>query len=233
MLQCRRSYITAPPPAAPTPPPPWHASGQNLEFWRVLTVDTAVWVVAEHNLRWLQWVSTFHIRVHDETVTSQLHYPGNLHMLGFGRAGGRFINDASLSSVREAGRREAPMALLFTATNFLLVVSMIWFSYTEILYIKMIWYHEKLIHNQHFLNNNYDIAAHAFSVCSCSSQPLSKISPIAKNDAGAILLSSSFLESKASGPIFRSFIYFLFIFEKMTKPGDWGRTKCLYNKDIS
>ena len=108
-------YCTAA--AAPTPPP-WHASGQNLEFWRVLTVDTAVWVVAEHNLRWLQWVSTFHIRVHDETVTSQLHYPGNLHMLGFGRAGGRFINDASLSSVREAGRREAPMALLCTATKF-------------------------------------------------------------------------------------------------------------------
>ena len=69
-------------------------------------------------IRWLQWVSTFHIRVHDETVTSQLHYPGNLHMLGFGRAGGRIINDASLSSVREAGRREAPMSSLCTATKF-------------------------------------------------------------------------------------------------------------------
>ena len=65
-----------------------------------------------------------------------------------------------------------------------------------------------------FLNNKYDIAAHAFSACSCSSWPPSKISPIAEYDAAAFLLTSPFLERKAKGPIFRFYLY-LFFFEKV------------------
>ena len=103
-------------------------------------------------IRWLQWVSTFHIRVHDETVTSQLHYPGNLHMLGFGRAGGRIINYATLSRSSEEGG--ANLLDMYCHQIFLLVISttarFFWSdlarqkNYT----IKMFWYHEKLIYYQ-------------------------------------------------------------------------------------